>query len=236
MSYPQVEPGAVLLLHGVGLGPQLFDRLRTMLTTTSVAPLRPPYAGGPVGSVAEQAADLAVALADTEGLTVVGVSGGATLALALAQLDPPGVDAIVAHEPLVGPLATELHAVVNVSAARLLATPGADGAVEFVGRLAGHSAWDPDFARQHADVVRAEVPEFAGFAVDPDALAASGTPVLVTTGANSHARRHVAAAALAAVAPVRTATVSGSGHLVHVDRPPAFAALVEAARHVLARR
>lgn len=228
----------MLLLHGVGLDPRLFDPLLTMLTGPATAPLRPPYvlAGLAPGSVLAQAADLADSLADSRDVTVVGVSGGATIALALALLDPPGVTGIVAHEPLIGPLAPDLHEVVNVSADVLAATPGPDGVAEFLERLVGAEAWEAlpvwavAFAREHADVVRAEVPEFAAFAPDPAALAAIRVPVTVTTGAESHPRRHAAAAALAAAAPVRTEQIPGAAHLIHVDQPAAFAALIEAVR------
>lgn len=237
MTFPSVEPGAVLLLHGVGLDPRLFDPLLDMLSGPTLAPLRPPYAdAGPPGSVSDQAVALAEVLATTTDVTVVGVSGGATIALALAALDPPGLAAVVAHEPLVGPLAPDLHATVAASAARLAASRGASGVAEFLARLVGPEAWaalPPDaieFARIHADVVRAEVPTFATFAPDVDRLAGSRVPVLVTTGGRSHRRRHDAAAALAGAAPIRTDTVAEAGHLVHVDQPARFAALIDAHR------
>jgi pimeloyl-ACP methyl ester carboxylesterase len=235
--FESVEPGAVLFLHGVGLDPRLFDPLMALLPHRhTTAPLRTPYdrpAAPPAGVVA-QATELAELLGGAADVTVVGVSGGATLALALAMLGPPGVVRIVAHEPLVGPLAPDLHAAITASAAALEATPGPDGVFEFLARLVGADTWAGlpahahRFAADHAGVVRAEARSFAAFAPSAAELAAISVPLVVTAGARSHPRRRAAAARLGDLAPVRTACIADAGHLVHIERPEAFAEVIEA--------
>lgn len=238
MSYAPVEPGAVLLLHGVGLDPRLFETMSTMLGSSAVAPLRSPYVPAcrldpaAAAGVERQAAELAAAVAESRDVTVVGVSGGATLALALALLGPPGIVGVIAHEPLVGSIAPDLQSAVNSGAAELDSAAGAEGVVAFLARLIGQDAWNrlpghaADFARRHTDVVRAEVPQFAAYEPDRRALATMRLPVVITTGSRSHARRHDAAEALARLAPVATTVVEDAGHLAHLDRPAAFADLI----------
>jgi pimeloyl-ACP methyl ester carboxylesterase len=238
VTFEPVEPGAVLFLHGVGLDPGLFAPMIAMIDRPALAPLRRPYAtrGSRVESVREQAAELAAALEPARDVTVVGVSGGATIGVALAMLDLPGVVGIVAHEPLIGPLAPELHASVEASAAQLAASDGPDAVPDFLARLVGATAWAGltaearSFAASHADVVRAEVPEFAAFAPTASELAAIRTRLVVSTGACSPARRHAAGERVAELARARHVVVAGAGHLAHVEQPGTFASLVAECR------
>ena len=155
---------AVVLVHGVGVGPDTFAALADAVVAgghQAVVVHRPGYglASAPAAvSLADQVTALA-ALVDalTSGSDagdarggvagVIGVSGGATLALLLAlrlAAEGVGVVPIVAHEPLLGPLAPALHhrvrrAVSALGAAgrpvRPVATTG------FVRRLAGEATW-----------------------------------------------------------------------------------------------
>jgi pimeloyl-ACP methyl ester carboxylesterase len=234
VTFEPVESGAVLFLHGVGLDPRLFAPMIAMTPPPAVAPLRWPYArrGTHPESVREQAAQLAAALERTLDVIVVGVSGGATIAVALAMYDLPGVAGVVAHEPLIGPLAPELHASVEASAAQLAADQGPDAVPEFLARLVGAPGWEAltaearAFAVEHTDVVRSEVPGFAAFAPTADELATIRTRLVVSTGACSPPRRHAAGARLAELAGARHVVVAGAGHLAHVDQPATFASLV----------
>jgi pimeloyl-ACP methyl ester carboxylesterase len=233
----------VVLLHGVGLDPRLFDPVLSMIPNAS-APFRHRYghdrAGGARAAMASVEAD-AAELLDTVAagrsdrpLVVVGVSGGATLALAMAAIGRSGLAGVIAHEPLVGPLAPELHALVVAAAAELAGGAGsiADRAAAFVRRLVGEATWatlPPEarrFVGEHAAEVHAEVPLFAGYAPTVDDLAAIVPPLVVSTGERSHARRHQAAAALAALSPATQLVVRGAGHLVHWEQPVAFASMV----------
>jgi pimeloyl-ACP methyl ester carboxylesterase len=234
VTFELVESGAVLFLHGVGLDPRLFAPMIAMVSSPAMAPLRRPYAtrSAPAESVRQQAAELAAALEPARDVIVVGVSGGATIAVALAMLDLRAVAGIVAHEPLIGPLAPELNASVEASAAQLATDHGPDAVPDFLTRLVGVPAWERlpaearAFAADHADVVRSEVPAFAAFAPTAGELAAIRTRLVVSSGACSPARRHAAGARLAELAGARHVVVTGAGHLAHVEQPAAFASLV----------
>jgi pimeloyl-ACP methyl ester carboxylesterase len=165
-------------------------------------------------------------------VVVVGVSGGATIAVEMAIIGSPALVGVIAHEPLVGPLAPELHDVVVRAASRLDATPGPTGATGFVAGLIGDATWErlPETARafvaRHEVAIRQEVPRFADYAPRPSDLAGIDVPLVVSTGAASHARRHAAAAVLEHAAAARAVVVPGAGHLASWEAPDAFASMV----------
>jgi pimeloyl-ACP methyl ester carboxylesterase len=248
VKHPGVGELDVVLLHGVGLAPCTFDPLMDALRHALPdlrAPLRLAYRDGsrPAAytSVEDEAGDLVRREVDGRAdparpCAVVGVSGGATLALALAAIGHPAVVAVVAHEPLVGPLAPELHQVVTASA-DLLAAGDDEPAVRataFVRRLVGDAVWHDlprelrAFTADHAVAVIDEVPRFAAFAPGEAALRAAATTVTVTTGGASHARRHQVADVLGDRG-LHTATVEGATHLASWEAPGAFARVVRAA-------
>lgn len=240
---------SITLVHGVGLDPALFDELRAeLLAEPTDAPTDSPslvvnvavrrgYDDGasPAATFDELLADVAAIVDRGAPTLLVGVSGGATLALAAAVSAMPGVVGVVAHEPLVGPLASDLHALVSASAAALAASSDPTAALAFVERLVGVDTWSrlPASARvfteRHADVVRAEVPLFLAFAPSADELASSAVPIVVTTGSASAPARHAAAAVLETHAGATARTVDGAGHLVHRERPSSFASIIRAA-------
>jgi pimeloyl-ACP methyl ester carboxylesterase len=256
---------AVVLVHGVGVGPAAFAALADEMAAAghrAVVVHRPGYGlatGAAPAPVADQVAAL-VALVDaldagpdggqdgpgsaTDGVAgVVGVSGGATLTLLLAlHLASAGGDVVpvVAHEPLLGPLAPALHhrvrrAVSALGAAGRTARPVAT--TGFVRRLAGEATWarlpvsERDAVAERCDLVADEARAFAEVAPSAAALARLRPVAGVTTtvGATSGPERRSAATVLASLARVRVESVPDAGHLAHVDAPAAFAAVVLAA-------
>ena len=253
---------AVVLVHGVGVGPEAFGPLAELLVAAGHAVVtvhRPGYGRSPARpavSLDDQADDLVAVLdhlreADGDGpAALVGVSGGATLALlAAARLahrpTPAGLAApvpVVAHEPLVGPLAPSLHRRVARAVADLASAEGGvpdvgERAVRFVRHLVGEATWsglDPRVraaVAERADLVVAEALAFAGVAptrADLDAVRRHGR-LTTTVGVRSGRERWLAASTLASLAGAHVEGVPLAGHLAHVDAPPSFARLVLAA-------
>ncbi len=227
----------VVLVHGVGIGPWSYAGLARRLAVDhevvvvhrrgygrSAGLALPASLGGQVDDLA----DLGVGPA-----AFVGVSGGATLVLALAMSHPELVTAAVVHEPVVGALAPELHAQLSAAAARLAASEGEAGVLEFVRALIGPSMWQQLHPSQVAAaascpaVVRAEVPQFLRFEPDPVQLRALGGVALVSSvGEASPASRHAAAAAVAAHTGRAPSVLPGAGHLAQLECPSALAALL----------
>ena len=243
---PPVGDGpVVIVVHGVGVGPSAFGPLAGRLTRAGyrVALVhRPGYGlatGDPFTTLADQVDDL-VGVVDrlgrsAPGVALVGVSGGATLALLVAveraRAGAPAVP-VVAHEPLVGPLAPALHRRVARSVADL-----GHGAGRFVRQLVGDATWSllDDAARatviHRPALVADEARAFARLSPTPDDLTAvrRAGQLVTTVGDRSGPERHLAAGVLASLAGARVAVVGGAGHLAHVEAPDAFAATVVAA-------
>lgn len=240
---PQPAAGPpVLLVHGVGVGPTAFgpvaDRLAGAGHRVGVVH-RPGYglaAGHLLTPLDTQVAALS-RLVDTLATAVLaGVSGGATLALlaavARARAGSRAGVTVVCHEPLVGPLAPDLHRRVTRAAGEL-----GLGSQRFVRRLVGEATWstlDDDTRAttvRRPDLVAAEARAFARVAPTPGDLAAVRLAggLVTTVGERSGPERHRAAAALARLSGSRVEVVAGSGHLAQVDAPDAFAATILAA-------
>jgi pimeloyl-ACP methyl ester carboxylesterase len=232
----------VVLVHGVGLAPAIFDRLIDHLPDMHVTtPRRPTYRtpAGPAPTTVEHEAAMLLdewTAASDRPLLVVGVSGGATLAVAMAATGHPRLAGVVAHEPLIGRLAPELHEAVVAAADRLSAgdEPAPERAVAFVAGLVGQDTWaqlpssTTTFPADHAAAVLDEVPRFTAFAPSVTSLRSGAALMTITTGSRSHARRHAAAAVLAD-AGARTEVVPGAGHLAPWEAPTDFAAVIRAA-------
>ena len=234
----------VVLVHGVGIGPRAFDAVRDSMADDHrvlVVRRRGYRWSQPVpasASVGEQVDDLvaAVAARGVPSATFVGVSGGATLVLALTLAHPDLVRAAVVHEPAIGPLAPDLQAELQSAAARLAATDGPEGVLGFVNRLVGDSAWArlpqavTDDLENRWEVVRAEVPAFIAFAPSAEALAGLEDVALVATvGSRSPHYRRVAARVLESSARARVNVLDGVRHLPHLEAPERFAAVVRGA-------
>ena len=232
--------GPVVLVHGVGVGAWSYEAVAADLAVDHevVVPHRRGYgdtAGlDPAPSLDRQVADL-VDLAGRPA-TFVGVSGGATLVLALALAAPELVAAAVVHEPVIGPLAPDLHAELRAAADRLASTPGGAGALAFVEALVGPDTWCrltpaqvAEVARR-GDVVRAEVPLFLAFSPTVDQLRGlAGLALVSSVGARSRNSRQVAAAAVAACTNTSPLVLPGVGHLAQLDDPAALAAALRGA-------
>jgi pimeloyl-ACP methyl ester carboxylesterase len=230
----------VVLVHGVGVGPWSYGALARDLAAHHrvVIVHRRGYGRSgalPPASSLEALVDDLLEAADGPA-AFIGVSGGATLTLALALAHPDAVSAAVVHEPVIGPLVPELHNELRSAAARLSSSTGADGAVEFVRALVGPRTWAGLERAAVADVVaragvvRHEVPQFLAFSPTSAELAVLARVRLVSTvGAESRRSRHLAAAAVAAWAGGRPRVLPGVGHLAQIDSPAALSAALRAA-------
>lgn len=225
----------VVLLHGVGVGPESFAALAELLEDRHrvVALPRPVGPDGTALSLADQADQLARLLPEVgaAGARLVGVSGGATLGLCLAIRHPEAVGGLVLHEPLVGSLAPGLHARFQGAAAR--AALGDAEAMAVVRAVMGEPTWaalEPS-ARRAAEAQaprwRGEIAAFAAFDPTADQVATLGTrPVLVTLGERSGPERRTAADVLVRLARARLAVVADAGNAAQLDAPAALAALI----------
>ncbi|MGQ0431205.1 MAG: alpha/beta fold hydrolase [Microthrixaceae bacterium] len=234
----------IVLLHGVGVGPGAFAALAERLAVDHrVLIMERPGSRDHVVSLAAQAASVAetMVVVGCHGAVVVGVSGGATLALALAIDHPEVVGALVVHEPLIGEHAPALHA--RFAAAACRAAGSDEEALDVVRAVLGPGTWGRLDAEARsllatgASWCRAEIPLFAAFAPTADELASLRRfEVLTTVGAESDADRHVVADALRDLAGAVVAVVPGAGNAVQIDAPAAFAAAIRSWRLLVGRR
>jgi pimeloyl-ACP methyl ester carboxylesterase len=235
---------AVVLVHGVGIGAWAFDGLAAALAADhrvlvvhrrGYGPADGPSDVPASAGVEDQVADL-LALASARGVgraTWVGVSGGATLVLALAMEAPAIVRAAVVHEPLIGPLAPDLHAGVRAAADRL-ATGGPvwDFLTGLVGeqQMAALSPSAVEAVLRRSAVVRAEVPAFVDFAPTPADLARlSKTALVASVGSVSPRARQRAAAVLCDRAGATVEVLEGARHVPQLEAPAAFEQVIRAA-------
>jgi pimeloyl-ACP methyl ester carboxylesterase len=139
------------------------------------------------------------------GSVVIGVSGGATLGLALAMRGVP-LRAGVLHEPAAGRLAPGLLSHVAAGLA-------SDGIAGF-GRALYGPAWDPSLTTATLEQVKGEFAMFSTF--EPGALP-HPERVLLTVGQLSPPSRHQSVAALGEYLGVRTQVLPGVAHAAHLE-------------------
>lgn len=225
---------AVVLLHGVGVGPESFAGVRDELAADhEVLTVERPWSPLRPTPLDEQALSIVAALrhAGIDAAAVVGAGEGGTLALHLARYAPEVVTVVVAHEPGVGShapsLATRLAEVVR----RVQADDGE--VIECVRSLLGPASWDalPPASRVRIEAgaarARSELPIF--IARTPDLAALRNTSVVTTVGATSAIERFEAARAIERVAGARLEVIAGAHHLVQQDAPVAFAEVIRQA-------
>lgn len=227
----------VVLVHGVGIDPALLDDLVSELAPLHcVAVERLGYRSGTTAT-----ADLSAHVADIEAVCVgptvlVGLSGGATIALALAihrSHTPRRTPLqVIAHEPLVGPLVADLHRAVSARASDFSASVGPDAAERFVEGLVGQPVWTAlpttarDFTRRHHDTARCEVAAFTSFAPTLPDLRSIDIDLTVTVGAASPPPRHAVAELLARHAGAHVVSIGAAGHLAPWEAPVSYATVV----------
>jgi pimeloyl-ACP methyl ester carboxylesterase len=198
----------LVLVHGAVTGVDVWDAVLPYLGSFEVrVPERPR-----TGSLAREVAWLASVAADC---WVVGLSGGATLGLALAATDVPLAGAVL-HEPAVGSLAPGLL--------RPVASAFAASGVAGLGSTLYGPSWNPSVCPPPAGAAAgAELAMFRSF--EPAPLSPAAGRVVVTYGGASPAVRRTAAEALlplgASVQPI-----PGVGHFAPYDHPAAFAATI----------
>ncbi len=209
----------VVLVHGAATTAEIWSGVRKALAALVpdvpvVAPQRA-YSGDlaiEVGALAEVCADS----------VVVGVSGGATLGLALLAAGVPLVGAIL-HEPAVGSLVPGLLA--SVAAAY------AEGGVAGFGAALYGSAWDLAMAPEDPDAVRRDLAMFRAFEPGEGAVDVTGAVralperVMSTVGELSPPVRYEAARALRERCGLPYQILDRCGHAAHLERPDLLAAL-----------
>lgn len=198
-----------LLIHGAATTARVWRRVTPLLAGWSViAPDRP--ASG------DLALELAALAPSAAGAVVGGVSGGATLGLAMVAAGIP-MQAAVLHEPAVGSLAPGLLDAVA-------AAWSSGGVPAFATALYGE-AWTPREAPEDPDAVARDLTMFRAF--EPSRLPAGHPPVLLTVGELSPPVRHSSVAALGEFLEVPVVTIPGARHAVHLEHPQEVAALLQ---------
>lgn len=224
----------VVLIHGVGFGPRSLRPLSLALAERSARVLvfaRRGYGRRthlpPPTTVAEHVDDL---LSELEARTVelpvlVGVSGGATVALEAALTHPGRVLVAIAHEPAAGSLAPELRSRIH----HALEKNGGVGLVQF---LMGEAAWaqlTPDertaIVRDRA-LIEADAGAFAAYEPSLPTAGADPVPLICALGERSGQIRRAVAERLSVRTGAPIVIVAGSGHLPQLDAPATFAELI----------
>jgi pimeloyl-ACP methyl ester carboxylesterase len=152
-----------------------------------------------------------------KGAIVAGVSGGATLGLALAARGT-GLAGALLHEPAVGSLLPGLLA-------PMVAAYQAGGPPAFAATLYG-PAWTTEEAPADPAAVGRDLAMFRVF--EPAAPASGEGQVQLTVGADSPPVRHESVARLSAAYGFPVITLPATSHAVHLENPPAFAAAIRA--------
>jgi len=160
-------------------------------------------------------AELAALAPLCAGAIVAGVSGGATLGLALAARGV-GLAGALLHEPAVGSLLPGLLAPMAQAYA-------SGGATAFAASLYG-PAWQPSEAPDDVAAVGRDLSMFRAF--EPAAPAAGEGPIQLTVGADSPPVRHESVRRLSTAFGFPVVTLPATSHAVHLENPAAFAAAI----------
>lgn len=206
-----MPPTRIVLIHGAATTAAIWQRVICSLAELSpqvpvVAPQRA-YSG----NLATEVDALAALCTDA---VVVGVSGGATLGLALLAAGVPLAGAVL-HEPAAGSLVPGLLTP--------MAAAYASGGVAAFGAALYGPAWNAAMAPDDPDAVRRDLAMFRAF--EPAALPRLPDGVLTTVGALSPAVRREAAKALRSRCGLAYRVIPGCSHAAHLERPEALASL-----------
>jgi len=200
----------LVLVHGAATGPRVWDRMLPHLAGVEVSVVRRPCSGDLVRELDWLAPQI-------EGGWVVGMSGGATLGLALAAGRVPLAGAVL-HEPAVGSLVPGLLAP--------MAAAFEDGGTASFARTLYGEAWSPALldGPVDEDVTARELAMFRAF--EPGPPSATAGRVVVTVGERSPAVRHASVEALRSAYGVEVRAVPGATHFVAHEQPAVFARIV----------
>ena len=204
---PDLSPG-LLLIHGAATTPHVWRGVVAALTGWSVVVPERECSG----NLSHEVSFLAPFAG---GAVVGGVSGGATLGLAMLAAGVAMTGAVL-HEPAVGSLLPGLLAPVA-------AAFEAGGVPAFGAALYG-PAWTLSEAPTDPDRVSRDLAMFRGF--EPSVLPEGHPPVLLTVGELSPPIRHKSVEALGDFLDLPVEEIPGARHAVHLEAPEAFAALL----------
>jgi pimeloyl-ACP methyl ester carboxylesterase len=152
-----------------------------------------------------------------------GMSGGATIALAVALTHPERVSAAVVHEPAVGSFSPELQ--------RLISTALSSGGRGLVRTLAGDETWHALPAEMVTSVeanerlIERDARAFVAFE-PPLPPTGAVNPLVCSVGERSDSVRRDVATRLSARTGGLVKVLAGCGHLPQFDAPEAFADLI----------
>lgn len=219
-----MPPTRIVLIHGAATTAAIWRAVSRSLTALhpNVPVIAPQRAYS--GDLATEVDALAELCADA---VVLGVSGGATLGLALLASGVPLAGAVL-HEPAVGSLVPGLLAP--------MAEAYASGGVAAFGAALYGPAWsarmapeDPGAVGRDLSMFRAfepgRLPPLPGGAARGTAAAATAATIMTTVGALSPPPRHQAARALQDHCGLPYRVIEGCGHAAHLERPETLARL-----------
>lgn len=201
------------LIHGAATTSRVWRRVRPLLRGFDVVAPDRPCSG-------DLRAEVAALRQQCAGALVVGVSGGATLGLALAAAGVPMAGALL-HEPAVGSLLPGLLDGVR--------TAYSAGGVSAFARALYGPAWTDAEAPADQGAVARDLAMFAAFEPAAPAPAFGAGQVIITVGECSPAIRHDSVSRLTGKFGYPGWVVPGAGHAVHLTHPEEFAALIRRA-------
>ena len=201
----------LVLIHGAATTSRVWRRVVPLLGGFDVRCPDRPCSG-------DLATEVEALAGDCHGAVVAGVSGGATIGLALAAAGVPMAAAIL-HEPAVGSLLPGLLAPFR-------AAYQSGGTVAFATALYGAN-WAPGEAPPDDGAVARDLAMFGVF--EPTDPSPAAGPVIITVGECSPPARHESARRLSARFGVPVWQLPGARHAVHLENPEAFAAAIRKA-------
>jgi pimeloyl-ACP methyl ester carboxylesterase len=205
----------VVLIHGAATTSRVWQRVVPLLGGLPVTCPDRPCTG-------DLAAEVGALREQCSGAVVAGVSGGATLGLALAAAGVP-IRGAVLHEPAAGSLYPGLLDAVR-------AAYRAGGVEGFAAALYG-PAWTQAQAPEDPGAVARDLAMFTSFEpaapAAPVAAAHCAGQVVLTVGERSPRARHESVRRLAKKFGFPVRELPGAGHAVHLDHPEVFAAAIK---------